>query len=117
MKPFIVQFLKCTACNSEDIPDLKVESISLSNDDLKFTSLEDFLDKSDFLLNLVAQVNRSPDKIMDIEKSDVDEFIEKKYNDKIMNLMHRTDIMEGSVICTHCRDQKFIRNGILHMVE
>lgn len=111
--------LKCTKCNTDKL--VKVNASEIEKIEETLTD-----DKRNAILKCIKKDLYEEDEINAFlsdfkEYSEVDaiEFLsgEKEAEEKLIDLFYRRDVVQGSIVCVDCGDEKFIKDGVLHIAE
>lgn len=118
MKPFLAGLLKCSKCGSCEIPFIFPSKIVETYYDGNRPSVADFVEKKDFLLNLVSSISELKDVNFELSEADVYTFCDTNGSEGVENigrLLFSYDVVEGTMICSNddCKVEHTIKDGIL----
>lgn len=113
MRPFLLSRLRCNKCGSSRLPRLipcSVENVPMP---AAAPSLAFYKDKTGHLMELVESISRIKQGVVDADEASIYEFADGTDERAVSSLLYGVDVVEGSICCTECGDEKSIRNSIL----
>lgn len=118
MKPFVAGLLKCNKCESTELPHIAPTKIQKIDYKGTTPSISDYINKQDYLLNLLSSMSELKDLNFDLSEADIYTFCETEGNegsDAVIKLLFMYDIIEGSLICSNqeCQCEHQIKDSIL----
>lgn len=114
MRAFMSSILKCCKCKSEEIQRINPREIRKTSIPEVCPSIKEFREQRDYLFDLLESLNKSKNDL-EVNEADLYEFFEdpNSSDDKIKILLYGIEIVNGSVTCSSCGNEKKIENGIL----